>query len=56
MMTGPLLAWIQKLAVQHFKIYLLNTLQKHQTIPTNATVSKVSDIEIQWWSMRKLDF
>ena len=32
------------------------TLQEHQTIPTNATLFKVSTIEIQWRSMRKLDF
>ena len=29
------------------------TLQEHQTIPTNATLSKVSDMVIQWWSMIK---
>ena len=32
------------------------TLQEHQWILTNATVSKVSDIENEWWSMRKIDF
>ena len=42
-------------------LYLVNgtaryTLQEHQTIPTNTTVSKVSDIENEWWSMRKIDF
>ena len=26
-------------------IYIFDTLQEHQTIATNATVSKVSDIE-----------
>ena len=34
----------------------LHTLQEHQMILTNATVSKVSDIENEWWSMRKLVF
>ena len=32
------------------------TLQEHQRIRTNATVSKISDIENEWWSMRKKDF
>ena len=34
----------------------LSMLLEHEMILTNATLSKVSDIEIQWWSMRKLDF
>ena len=32
------------------------TLQEHQTIPTNATVSTDSDIENALWSMRKIEF
>ena len=32
------------------------TLQEHQKIVTNATLSKVSDMLLQWWSMRKLVF
>ena len=32
----------------------LNTLQEHPKIVTNATLSKVSDILPQWWSMRNL--
>ena len=35
---------------------IICTLQEHQMIPTNVTVSKVSDIENEWWSMRKLVF
>ena len=36
------------------KLYpLQSTVQEHQTIPTNATLSKVSDMILQWWSMRK---
>ena len=34
----------------------VDTQQEHQTIPTNATVSKVSDIENEWRAMRKIDF
>ena len=34
----------------------LCTLQEHQTILTNATLSKYSDFVSQWWSMRKLYF
>ena len=32
------------------------TLQEHQTIPTNATVSTDSDIVNALWSMRKIEF
>ena len=32
------------------------TLQEQQWILTNVAVSKVSDIENEWGSMRKLDF
>ena len=35
---------------------LHRTLQEHQIIPTNATVSTVSDIENALLSMRKIDF
>ena len=33
-----------------------HTLQKHQTIPTNATVSTDSDIVNALWLMRKIEF
>ena len=33
-----------------------STLQEHQKIVTNATLLKVSDMLLQWWSMRKLIF
>ena len=32
------------------------TLQEHQKIVTNVTLSKVSDMLLKWWSMRKLVF
>ena len=34
------------------RLKTLRTLQEHQWIPTNATVSKDSDMVLQWWSMR----
>ena len=32
------------------------TMQEHQWILTNATISKISGMFLQWWSMRKLAF
>ena len=42
--------------IQQVEVPLHNTLQEHQTNPTNATVCKVFDIEKEWWSIRKLVF
>ena len=42
--------------IQQVRVPLHSTLQEHQTKPTNATVSKFSDIENEWWSIRKLVF
>ena len=39
--------------LNHRGLEVFNTLQEHQTIPTNATVSTDSDIENVLWSMRK---
>ena len=36
-------------------VYTTHILQGHQAILTNATISKNSDMFIQWWVMRKLD-
>ena len=34
----------------------VKSLGKHQNILINAILSKVSDMFLQWWSMRKSDF
>ena len=33
-------------------ILSIHTLQEHQKVVTDLTLSKVSDMFLQWWSMR----
>ena len=42
--------------ITHVTPVSITILQENQKIRTNATAYKVSHIENEWWSMRKIDF